>query len=200
MILILHLVCLLCIFELHLLNYERISEGSENHLKRHGTERVKGVATLLNLFLTVLRQDSQGSSNTYSQCPLRFTKSLLPSSYSLFKGSLYQGLTLPHKEATDKYIMSSRVSRLFQELRNSIRQKVGLLAFKSNVCVHQSIQVIVVLAAARSRAGETFFGISSFSESKHGIIIMVYCWRPQLMCCRKCKQWSDASPSIMECV
>ena len=41
MILILHLVCLLCIFEMHLLNYERISEGSENHLKRHGTERVK---------------------------------------------------------------------------------------------------------------------------------------------------------------
>ena len=41
MILFLHLVCHLCILELHLLNYDCISKGSENHLKRHGTERVK---------------------------------------------------------------------------------------------------------------------------------------------------------------
>ena len=41
MILILHLVCILCILELLLLNYDCIFEGSENHLKRLGTERVK---------------------------------------------------------------------------------------------------------------------------------------------------------------
>ena len=43
MILILHLVCILYILELLLLNYDCISEGSENHLKRLGTERVKRV-------------------------------------------------------------------------------------------------------------------------------------------------------------
>ena len=40
MILILHLVCILCILELLLLNYDCISEGNENQLKRLGTERV----------------------------------------------------------------------------------------------------------------------------------------------------------------
>ena len=38
---ILHLVCFLCILELHQLNYDWVSKHSENHLKRVGTERVK---------------------------------------------------------------------------------------------------------------------------------------------------------------
>lgn len=42
-ILILYLICCLCILELHWLNYHCVSEGSENHQKRHGSERVKRV-------------------------------------------------------------------------------------------------------------------------------------------------------------
>ena len=37
---ILHLVCFLCILELHQLNYDWVSKHSENHQKRPGSERV----------------------------------------------------------------------------------------------------------------------------------------------------------------
>ena len=51
MILFLHLVCHLCILELHLLNYDCISEGSENHVKRLGTERVNHNDDALDLIV-----------------------------------------------------------------------------------------------------------------------------------------------------
>ena len=38
---IFHLPCCFCHLKICWLKYEHFSEGSENHLKRHGTERVK---------------------------------------------------------------------------------------------------------------------------------------------------------------
>ena len=53
MIYIIHLVSCLCHLELYWLHNDSFSEGSENQLKRPGTERVKSRNILRNMFLKI---------------------------------------------------------------------------------------------------------------------------------------------------